>query len=565
MAEYTIGLDFGTNSVRALIVNVADGEEVATAVWQYAHGQGGVVCDSQQPHLARQHPQDYLDGMAECVRDALHEASLRTDFYPHDVIAIGVDTTGSTPMPVDREGIPLAMREEFSKNPDAMAWLWKDHTAHAEAVEITNLASRIRPNYLSKCGGVYSAEWFWSKLLHCIRTNPEVSDAIHTWVEISDWIPAVLTGTERPDKMRRGICAAGHKGMFHHSWGGYPDEEFLRALDERLVRVRRTLPSVAHTISGAAGALTERWAGKFGLRAGIPVATGAIDAHLGAVGSGIAPKVLVKIIGTSTCDMMVSPLEREMTDIPGLCGIVPESILPGCYGLEAGHSAVGDIFNWFVQSINPGGETSGGHERLTEQAAILKPGETGLLGLDWHNGNRTILVDQRLTGLLIGMTLATTPAEIYRALIESTAFGARRIIERLEEYGLKVERVINCGGIAVKNPLVMQIYADVLCRTMEVTRSEQTCALGAAIAAVVSAGKKAGGYDRFDEAVQKMTAVRDEKFVPDKRHSSIYNRLYALYRRLHDIFGTKAEMGNCHDVMKGLLAIRDEVRVIWKR
>lgn len=556
--KYSIGLDFGTNSVRALIVNVQNGDEIATSVWNYQCGEDGVIIDSRDPHLARQHPQDYIDGIEACVKEALKEAESCSDFSADNVIGIGVDTTGSTPLPVDKAGTPLALGEKFKKTPAAMAWLWKDHTGFAEAGEITQKASEIRPEYLKKCGGIYSSEWFWSKILYCLRTAPEVYEAAYTWVEIADWIPALLTGTEAPSVLKRGICAAGHKAMFHNSWGGYPDAEFLSTLDPKLAKVRETLPDKAYNVADAAGGLTEEWAQELGLPAGIPVAVGAFDAHLGGVGSGIKPGALVKIMGTSTCDMMVSPLDQDLPDIPGLCGIVPESILPNFYGMEAGQSAVGDIFNWFVSRIQPGGD-KGTHEALAEEAAQLKPGESGLLGLDWHNGNRTVLVDQRLTGALLGMTLHTTPAEIYRTLIESTAFGARIIMERFEEYGVKVDQVLTCGGIPGKNPLLMQIYADIMGREIGVSRSTQTCALGSAMAGAVVAGKANGGYDDFGEAVNKMTGILDKKYIPDPDSVAIYDKLHSLYKQLHDIFGTAEYAENLQNVMKDLLNIRDEV------
>jgi len=387
-----------------------------------------------------------------------------------------------------------------------------------------------------------------------------VFDAAYTWVEIADWIPALLAGTTHPDAIKRCICAAGHKAMFNPSWGGYPDAEFLGAVDPALARVRETLPDRAYNVGDAVGGLTDGWAEKLGVPAGIPVAAGAFDAHLGGVGSGIEPGVLVKIIGTSTCDMAVAPLEQELPDVPGLCGIVPESILPGFYGLEAGQSAVGDIFNWFVNRIRPGGEEEGSHEALTRTAEALQPGESGLLALDWNNGNRTVLVDQRLTGLMLGMTLHTTPAEMYRALIEATAFGARVIMERFEEYGVKIERVVNCGGISVKNPMVMQIYADVMNRPLEISRSAQTCALGAAMAGAVVAGRAGGGHDTFAEAAQAMTGILDKEFLPIPENVAVYDRLYALYRQVHDVFGTEDCAENQFGVMKELLAIRDEVR-----
>lgn len=553
--KYVIGLDYGTNTVRALIVNAATGEEIATSVWGYPHGEAGIMLDASDPNLARQHPADYLNGAEITVKEALAEASRRPGFSPLDVVGIGVDTTGSTPIPVDAEGNPLAFQEAFARSLPAMAWLWKDHTGHAEAAEITAEAERMRPQYLAKCGGRYSSEWFWSKVLHCARVAPDVFEAAYTWVECADWIPAELTGTTHPDALKRCICAAGHKAMFNPGWGGYPDEEFLASVDERLARVRRTLPEMAYSVADSAGELTPQHAAKMGLPAGIPVAVGAFDAHLGAVGSGIQPGSLVKIMGTSTCDIMVAPMDRDLPDIPGLCGIVPESVLPGCYGLEAGQSAVGDIFNWFVNVIQPGGRDVGTHEALTASAQSLKPGESGLLALDWHNGNRTILVDQRLTGLILGLTLHSTPGEIYRALIEATAFGARAIVERLDEYGVKADRIINCGGIAAKNPTVMQIYADVLNRPMLISRSDQTCALGSAMAAAVVAGAHAS----FADAANAMTGVQEKSYKPNPVAAATYDRLYRLYRQLHDGFGLKGS-ADISNVMKDLLTLRDEAR-----
>jgi L-ribulokinase len=555
-ANYVIGLDYGTNSVRTLIVNAANGKEVATAVWNYEHGEAGVIL-SRDPNLARQHPADYVKGAEVTIKKALAQAKKTVrGFSPEQVVGIGVDTTGSTPLPVDQNGRPLAFQKRFAKHLAAMAWLWKDHTSVAEAAEITEKAREMRPHYLAKCGGTYSSEWFFSKILHCLRTAPEVFDAAYTWVECADWIPAMLTDTEAPDKLTVGVCAAGHKAMYSDEWGGYPDAEFLSALDPKLGQLRARLRPKAYTIDRAVGGLTAEWAQRTGLRAGIPVAVGAFDAHLGAVGSGIAPGTLVKIIGTSTCDMMVVPFGQPLADIPGLCGIVNGSILPGYWGLEAGQSAVGDIFNWFVNYLQPGGKKLGSHEALTQGAARLKPGESGLLALDWNNGNRTILVDQRLTGLLLGQTLYTTPAEIYRALIEATAFGALTIINRFEEYGVKVEQVVNCGGIAEKNPLVMQIYADVTGRPMKISRSAQTCALGAAIAGAVVAGV----HPDVPTAQRAMTGLKPRVFQPNPEAHQIYQRLYPLYRKLHDAFGTRDWTGNLYDVMKTLLDIRNQVR-----
>ena len=558
-AKYVIGLDYGTNSVRALLVNAANGREVATAVYNYAHGREGVIL-SRDPNLARQHPADYVKGAEVTIQKALALAKRAVrGFEPGQVIGIGVDTTGSTPLPVDQNGRPLAFDRKFAKNPAAMAWLWKDHTGIAEAAEITALARKMRPQYLAKCGGTYSSEWFFSKVLHCLRTAPEVFHAAHRWVECADWVPAMLTGTESPSSLKIGMCAAGHKAMYNDGWGGYPDAQFLAQLDPKLGDLRSRLRDKTSTIDEAVGGLTSRWAKRTGLPAGIPVAVGAFDAHLGGVGCGIAPGTLAKIIGTRTCDMMVAPMSQELADIPGLCGIVPGSILPGYYGLEAGQSAVGDIFNWFVNYVQPLGK-AGSHEALSTAAAKLGPGESGLLALDWNNGNRTVLVDQRLTGLLLGQTLYTTPAEIYRALIEATAFGALTIINRFEEYGVKVEQIVNCGGIAEKNPLVMQIYADVTGRPMKVSRSAQTCALGAAIAGAVVAGRRAGGHDSVAEAQKAMTGLKPRAFSPNPRAHAVYRELYGIYRQLHDAFGTTKWEGNLYEVMKQLIELRSQAR-----
>jgi L-ribulokinase len=553
-ARYTIGLDYGTNSVRALIVNVNDGDEVAAAVWNYSHGSDGVIL-SRDPNLARQHPADYIRGAGVAISQALATAKKRLKgFDAGQVIGIGVDTTGSTPLPVDANGQPLAFQKRFASNPAAMAWLWKDHTGVAEAAEITALAKKIRPQFLAKCGGTYSSEWFWSKILRCLRVAPEVFKAAHSWVELADYVPAALTGTEDPAHFVAGVCAAGHKAMWSKSWGGYPDEHFLAKLNPRLAQLRRHLPSRVYSVDQAVGGLTPAWARKTGLRPGIPVAVGAFDAHLGAVGSGVAPGTLVKIIGTSTCDIAVSPNNRKLADVPGLCGIVDGSVLPGYFGLEAGQSAVGDIFNWFVNCVQPFGK-EGSHAALTTAAAQLKPGESGLLALDWNNGNRTVLVDQRLTGLLVGQTLYTTPPEIYRALIEATAFGALTIINRFQEYGVNISQVVNCGGIAEKNPVVMQIYADVLGRPMKVSRSAQTCALGSAVAAAVVAG----AHKDFASAQKAMTGLKPKVFKPNAGAHAVYRELYSLYKSLHDAFGTK-EGSRVDGVMKRLIEIRDTAR-----
>jgi L-ribulokinase len=552
--KYALGLDFGTNSVRALLVDIRTGREQATSVYPYPSGKAGIILDEREPNLARQNPADYLKGIEASVRETLTRARKAVrGFDPRQVIGIGVDTTGSTPIPVDAAGTPLGLKREFRRNPNAMAWLWKDHTGHAEAAEITARAAAEHPEYLAKCGGTYSSEWFFSKILHCLRTDSKVFDAAASWVECCDWIPAVLTGETRPDRIKRSRCAAGHKAMFNERWGGLPSAKFLAGLDPKLGALRARLYEKTYTADVSAGGLSPAWAKKLGLPAGIPVAVGAFDAHLGAVGSGVAPGIFVKIIGTSTCDICVWPSQEKLEDIPGLCGIVDGSVLPDFFGLEAGQSAVGDIFNWFVEAIQPGGPVKGTHAALTRKSAALRPGASGLLALDWNNGNRTVLVDQRLTGLLLGQTLHTRPEEIYRALIEATALGALTIIERFEEYGIRIDEVVNCGGIAEKNPLVMQIYADVTGKEMKIARSAQTCALGSAIAASVVAGE----YDDFAAAQAAMCGTKARTYRPNPKAHAVYRELYALYRQIHDAFGTREGSGSMYNVMKDLLDIRD--------
>ena len=553
--KYAIGIDYGTNSVRALVVDVATGEEVGENVCAYPSGDEGIITDPKDHTVARQSPEDWIYGLERSVTGALEAARGKSGFRPEDVIGIGVDTTGSTPLPVDRNLTPLAFHDRFKGNPNALAWLWKDHSSAREAAEITEAAKRLRPQYLAKCGGTYSSEWFFSKIWHCLRVDPEVFKAAWTWIECVDWIPAVLAGIKDPAQVKPSVCAAGHKAMYSDSWGGLPDREFLAELDPALGELRERLYAKAYAADTVAGRLCEEWAQKLGLRSGLPIAVGAFDAHLGAVGSGVASGVLVKIIGTSTCDITVGPRDAGIPDIPGVCGIVDGSVLPGYLGIEAGQSAVGDIFNWFVKVVCEGEGSL--HEELTERASRLRPGESGLLALDWNNGNRTILVDPRLTGLLVGQTLHTTRAEIYRALIEGTAFGARAIVERIQEYGVPVERLICCGGIAEKNPLLMQIYADVLGRQMAIARSAQACALGAAVFGSVVAGKEAGGHSSAEEAQKAMCGIKEKVYEPIPENREVYDKLYALYRKLHDAFGIAGHAEDLSGLMKDLLAIKE--------
>lgn len=563
LSKYVIGLDFGTNSCRSLIVDIANGKELASCVFPYPSGKDGVIVDAADPNLARQNPADYLLSIEVTIKKALQKAkSVKKSFSPKDIIGIGVDTTGSSPVPVDEYGQPLCFDKKFRKNPSAMVWLWKDHTGYAEAAQITETAKKIRPQYLAKIGGTYSSEWWWSKILHCKNVAPEVFEAAYSWIEICDWIPANLIGELHPQKIKRSICAAGHKAMFNRAWNGLPDIDFLEALSPGLGSLRSRLYDDAYTAEQLAGYLSPEWAQRLGLSTNVAIAVGAFDAHMGAVGAGISTGTMVKILGTSTCDIMISHHDQSLNDIPGVCGIVDGSVISGYYGIEAGQSAVGDIFLWFIDNLVPDSYGKTQEEKfknLQIAAKKLKPGESGLLALDWNNGNRTILVDVRLSGLLLGQTLHTKPHEMYRAFIEATAFGALEIIDRIEQYGVTIKEVVNCGGLATKNPLLMQIYADVTGRPMKISQSDQSPALGAAIFSAVAAGKKAGGYDSVDEAEKAMTGI-GKKYLPIENHSEVYKKLYVLYRQLHDGFGTRQWSGSMFNVMKDLLELRDQVR-----
>jgi L-ribulokinase len=548
---FTIGVDFGTNSCRAIVVSCADGSIAGTGVSEYHSGDHGVLTHPSDPHLARQNPADYIGSLGHAITAALSEAAKAPGFSRDLVIGIGTDTTGSTPIPIDARALPLAIDPRFEGHLAAQAWLWKDHTAAEEARAITAAARMHAPQYLAPIGGTYSSEWWWSKIWKCLKVAPEVFDAAASWVELADFVPALLAGADTPKDIVRCVCAAGHKAMYSDEWGGLPSKEFLARLDPKLADLRDRLYDRAFAPGTPAGNLCRQWAQALGLREGIVIAMGGFDAHYGAVGSGIEVGTLVKIIGTSTCDCAIAPI-GDVETIPGICGIVNGSIMPGYYGIEAGQSAVGDILNWWVEVVCKGGPAL--HDELSREAVSIRPGASGLLALDWNNGNRTVLVDPRLTGLLLGQTLHTTRAEIYRALIEATAFGARTIIERIRDYGVPIDRVVCCGGIAGKNEVFLQIYADVIGQPMLVAGSSQAPALGAAIAAAVTAGEHAS----FTAAQQAMTSVQDKRFVPDPGAHAVYNELHDIYHELHDEFGgvTNTDLGS---VMKRLLAIRARV------
>lgn len=537
--KYVIGVDFGSDSVRALVVDASTGEELADHVAVYKRWSQGLYCDPAANQF-RHHPLDYLEGLEECITGALAKAG---SDVARRVVGIGVDTTGSTPCPVDEKGTPLALLEPFKDNPNAMFVLWKDHTAVAEADEINHLAKTWGgPDYTKYEGGIYSSEWFWAKILHVLRQDPAVREAAYSWVEVCDWIPAVLTGTENPKVMKRSRCAAGHKAMWHAEWGGLPAEEFLVKLDPLLSGLRDRLFTETYTSDEKAGLLTTEWAEKLGLPAGIPVAVGAFDAHMGAVGGGIAADALVKIMGTSTCDVMVGSYEELAgKTVRGICGQVDGSVIPGMIGLEAGQSAFGDVYAWFRRILSWPIDVLGAEagltpeqqdaikskilSKLTEEAAKIDPAETTVLALDWLNGRRTPDADQKLKGALVGLTLGTDAPRIFRALVEATAFGARAIVERFRDEGLKIDQVIAMGGIPGKNEFVMQVTADILGMPIKVVRSSQATALGAAMFAAVAAGI----FPDISAAQQAMNSGYSKEYQPRPEFKGHYDRLYAQY------------------------------------
>lgn len=554
---FTIGLDFGTGSCRACILNMDTGKVEATGNCPYIGGDKGTYLDVNRPLLARQHPSEYLRALEIAVHDAM-EVYLSKGYESKDILGIGVDATGSTPIPVKKNMLPVAEIPEFKNNLNAYAWLWKDHTAVNEALEITRLAELSRPQYLAQCGGTYSPEWFWSKIWHCLNVDPEVFEAADSWVEQSDFIPAILAGITDVDSLKRNKCAAGHKAMFSENWGGLPDKEFLSTLNPKLGKLRDNLYDDAHTFEESMGTLSMEWSRRLGLPLGTMIAVGALDAHVGAIGAGIANGKFVKIIGTSTCDIMIFPKEQRPNDFNGVAGIVEESVIPGFVGVEAGQAAVGDLLDWWVQQVLK--KDASYHTTLTEKATPLRAGESGLLVLDWNNGNRNVLGDQQLSGLIVGQTLGTTSHEIYRALIEATAFGALKIIRRVEEEGIYIDEIIVTGGIGHKNEMFMQIYADVIGYPVRLVDNPETVAVGAAIMAVQAYRNSIGELIPITETVDRLSVTSERVYIPNASEYRTYSRLFKLYSQLHDGFGVRSqENTELYNVMKDLMAIQKEV------
>nr|WP_245530637.1 ribulokinase [Alicyclobacillus acidocaldarius] len=554
MGKYSIGVDYGTQSGRAVLVEIGTGREIATAVKEYTHGvmdeylPDGVT--RLEPDWALQHPRDYLEVLEETIPRLLRESGVR----PEDVIGIGIDFTSCTMLPIRADGTPLCLEPRFERHPHAYVKLWKHHAAQDEANKLNEIARERGEAFLARYGGKISSEWMIPKIWQILDEAPEIYDAADAMVEATDWIVMQLTG-----KLVRSSCPAGYKSIWHKRTG-YPSPDFFRALHPRLERVvEEKLWGPILPIGSRAGELTEAMARRIGLLPGTPVAVGNVDAHVSMPAVGITePGKMLMIIGTSTCHVLLGTEERA---VPGMCGVVEDGIIPGYMGYEAGQSCVGDHFEWWIENGVPPTywdearrEGIGIHELLTRKAAKLRPGETGLLALDWWNGNRSTLVDADLTGLLIGATLATKPEDIYRALIEATAFGTRMIVETFRASGVPVDEMYACGGIAQKNALMMQIYADVLNMPIYIGASTQAPALGAAMFGAVAAGKARGGYDSIEDAAREMGSVREKPYVPNPSAVKVYDELYREYARLYDYFGR----GENH-VMKVLKRIKSAV------
>lgn len=544
--HFVIGIDFGTDSVRTLIVDAADGSEVATDVQYYPRWKQGKYCDPGKNQF-RQHPLDHIECLEASVRNALARAPKGT---AQKVRGLSIDTTGSTPAPVDRSGTPLALTPGFEENPNAMFILWKDHTAVKEAEEINRLAKSWGGEDFTKySGGVYSSEWFWSKILHVLREDEQVRRAAFSWVEHCDWLPALLTGNTDPLQIKRSRTAAGHKAMWHASWGGLPSEQFLTKLDPLLAGLRDRLYRDSFTGDVPVGKLTPEWAQRLGLSTNVIVGVGSFDAHFGAIGAEIQPHLLVKVMGTSTCDMMITELPRNGEHlVRGICGQVDGSIVPGYLGLEAGQSAFGDVYAWFKDLLMwplqnllldlPRAERQTVIRRIDEAiipelshaAEKLPISGNGILALDWLNGRRTPDANQALRGAITGLNLGSNAPQIFRALVEATAFGAKRIVDRFVEEGVEIQGVIAVGGIPKKSPFVMQVTADVLNMPIKVIASEQAVALGTAMAAATACGL----YPNIPAAQRAMGSGFEREYQPNPDQASQYQSLYQKYLKLCD-------------------------------
>lgn len=552
MNKYVIGIDYGTDSARTVIVNAQNGDELASSVMYYPRWKKGLYCDPSKNQY-RQHPLDYMETLEYTIKEALSKCKSE---IAENIVGIAIDTTGSTPTLTDEKGIPLALTEEFKEDPDAMFILWKDHTAVQEADEINKLCQNWETDYTKYEGGIYSSEWVWAKVLHVLRKNEAVRKASKSWTEHCDWLPALLTGNLMPKKVFRSRCAAGHKALWHTDWDGLPPEEFLITLDPVLKGFRENLYKETYTSDKKAGTLTNEWAEKLGLQKNVAVAVGAFDCHMGAVGGEITPNVLVRSIGTSTCDIMTAEY-RDINKklIKGICGQVDGSVVPGYVGLEAGQSAFGDVYAWFknviawpvieilkdstlldketgkklqdeiLEQIIP---------HLSEKASQIPVEESTIIALDWLNGRRSPDASQLVKGAISGLTLDSSAPRIFRALVEATAFGSKAIVDRFTEEGVKIKEVIGLGGVAKKSPFVMQTMADVLNMPIKIAKTEQTCASGAAMFAAVAGGV----YSKIEDAQKAMGKGIEKTYFPIQENVNQYTYLYKKYLKLGDFINS---------------------------
>lgn len=535
-STYTIGVDYGTDSARALVVNTQTGESIGTAVHYYERWKKGLYCNPSISQF-RQHPLDYIEGLESAIKGALQGLS---EEIKQNIVGISIDTTGSTPVAVDENGTPLAMLAEFSENPNGMFILWKDHTANAEAEEINQLAHHWNVDFTKYVGGIYSSEWFWAKILRTLRVDESIREKAFSWVEHCDWISAVLTGETNPLTMKRSRCAAGHKAMWHEEFQGLPSEEFLTKLDPLLSGLRERLFRNTYTSDESMGKISAEWASKLGLSANVSIGVGAFDCHMGAVGAEIEPYDFVRVMGTSTCDMLIAPNEEiGHLLIKGICGQVDGSIIPNMLGMEAGQSAYGDYYAWFQRVITePVRELLGEKAAeelaqklipyLSEKASLLPISENDPVATDWINGRRTPDANHELKAAFMGLNLGTDAVKIFKMIVEATAFGSKAIVDRFISEGVPIKQVIAIGGVAKKSPFVMQTLSDVLNMPIKVASSDQACALGAAMNASVAAGV----YTNLQDAQKAMGSGFDARYEPRTEYVEVYQKLYDKYQNL---------------------------------
>lgn len=542
-STYTIGVDYGTDSVRALVVNTQTGESIGTAVHYYERWKKGLYCNPSISQF-RQHPLDYIEGLESAIKGALYGLS---EEIKQNIVGISIDTTGSTPVAVDENGTPLAMLAEFSENPNGMFILWKDHTANAEAEEINQLAHHWNVDFTKYVGGIYSSEWFWAKILRTLRVDASIREKAFSWVEHCDWISAVLTGETNPLTMKRSRCAAGHKAMWHEEFEGLPSEEFLTKLDPLLAGLRERLFRNTYTSDESMGKISAEWASKLGLSANVSIGVGAFDCHMGAVGAEIEPYDFVRVMGTSTCDMLIAPNEEiGHLLIKGICGQVDGSIIPNMLGMEAGQSAYGDYYAWFQRVITePVRELLGEKAAeelaqklipyLSEKASLLPVSENDPVATDWINGRRTPDANHELKAAFMGLNLGTDAIKIFKMIVEATAFGSKAIVDRFISEGVPIKQVIAIGGVAKKSPFVMQTLSDVLNMPIKVASSDQACALGAAMNASVAAGVHTNLFD----AQKAMGSGFDARYEPRTENVEVYQKLYRKYQSLGQFIENK--------------------------